>query len=57
MVFCNLALVARANYLVTRDTDLLDLADIGSVDGNRLRALHSHLTILDPVAFLRAMVT
>jgi putative PIN family toxin of toxin-antitoxin system len=48
--YVNLALAAGANYLVTRDKDLLDLMrDPG------FRAKHPHLTILNPVALLHVL--
>ncbi len=47
--YVNLALAAQARYLVSRDTDLLDLADD---EGFRHR--FPDLRILGPVALLRA---
>ena len=53
--YINLALVAQAEYLVTRDTDLLDLMHETTEQGRAFRFRYPFLTILDPVAFLRAM--
>jgi len=46
--YINLAIAARARYLVTRDKNLLDLKD-----DEALRRLARALTILDPAAFLQ----
>jgi putative PIN family toxin of toxin-antitoxin system len=51
----NLALATRAEYLVTRDNDLLDLMSDGSPAGQEFRKQFPDLTILDPVAFLNAV--
>lgn len=51
--YINLALVARAKYLVTRDTDLLDLMDTSTEAGCAFRFKYPFLAILDPVAFLQ----
>ena len=48
--YLNLVLATEATYLVSRDSDLLDLMNDGD-----FRAQHPALTILDPVAFLRAI--
>jgi putative PIN family toxin of toxin-antitoxin system len=48
--YINLALAANAKYLVTRDNDLLDL-----MKDKGFRKQYPHLTILDPVAFLRQL--
>jgi putative PIN family toxin of toxin-antitoxin system len=53
--YINLALVARAEYLVTRDTDLLALMHETTEPGRAFRCRYPFLTILDPVAFLRVM--
>src|SRR5262249_51541650 len=50
-VYLNLALAAAAHYLVSRDRDLLDLMNDAT-----FREHFPNLTILDPVAFLQAMV-
>jgi putative PIN family toxin of toxin-antitoxin system len=49
--YINLAIVSGANYLVTRDNDLLDLM-VDNPGGIGFRARFPALTILDPVAFL-----
>ena len=48
--YVNLALAAGADYLVTRDKDLLDL-----MYDPDFRASHPHLTILNPVALLQLL--
>lgn len=48
--YVNLALAANADYLVTRDNDLLDLMNDAT-----FRAGHPQLTILNPVALLRLL--
>jgi len=53
--YITLALVAQAEYVVTRDTDLLDLMHETTEQGRAFRFRYPFLTILDPVAFLRAM--
>ncbi len=45
--YLNLAIAARAQYLVSRDRDLLDL-----MEDNGFRKRHPDLMIIDPVAFL-----
>jgi uncharacterized protein len=50
--YINLAIAARADYLVSRDNDILGLADASSPDGERLRLQAPQLQILDPAAFL-----
>ena len=48
----NLAIATGANYIVTRDNDLLDLMKEGNADGVALKTLHPTIEIIDPVAFL-----
>lgn len=48
----NLAITAGANYIISRDNDLLDLMDETRKDGREFRARFPMLIILDPVAFL-----
>ena len=48
--YVNLALAADADYLVTRDLDLLDL-----MNDSDFRARHPQLTILNPVALLQVL--
>jgi len=49
-LYVNLAVAANANYLISRDKDLLDL-----MQDESFRQRFPNLTILDPVAFLREM--
>ncbi len=48
--YLNLAIATAAPYLVSRDKDLLDL-----MNDDQFRERYPALTILDPVAFLRAI--
>jgi uncharacterized protein len=50
--YINLAIAARANYLVSWDKDILDLADASTADGERLRRQAPELQIVEPRAFL-----
>jgi putative PIN family toxin of toxin-antitoxin system len=50
--YVDLALSADAEYLVTRDKDLLDL-----MQDDHFRARYPRLTILDPVAFLKILMS
>jgi len=49
----NLAIHVRAQHLVTRDRDLLDLMDPTRPEGEEFRRRFPHLRILDPVTFVR----
>ena len=53
--YINLALAAQADYLVSRDNDILDLASSEQPEGRSFRERFPHLRIVDPVAFLRAV--
>ena len=53
--YLNLAIASKAQFLVTRDRDLLDLNKESDPDGQRLRAQAPGLRILDPAAFLEAL--
>jgi putative PIN family toxin of toxin-antitoxin system len=53
--YLNLAIVANAKYLVSRDNDLLDLMSAEDLEAQAFRQRYSTLTILDPVAFLRRL--
>lgn len=53
--YVNLAIAAKADFLVTRDRDLLDLRNPDDLDGMRLRELHPTLKIVDPVEFLEVL--
>ena len=50
--YINLAIAAGAHYLVSRDRDILDLANRNDPDGARLLRHAPQLQILDPVSFL-----
>lgn len=50
--YINLAIAANVSYLVSRDNDILDLADTSTPDGDRVRRQAPEPRILDPVAFL-----
>ena len=51
----NLAIHIEADYIVTRDKDLLDLVDENRPEGRYFRKRFPNITILDPVAFLQAI--
>ncbi len=53
--YLNLAIQAEAQYLVSRDRDLLDLMDEKRPDGKEFGRKFPDLTILDPAAFLREL--
>jgi len=53
--YLNLAISARAEYLVSRDADILDLADPSNLDGQRLSKHALHLRIVEPSRFLTEM--
>jgi putative PIN family toxin of toxin-antitoxin system len=48
--YIDLALAAKARYLVSRDNDLLDL-----MEDERFRRQYPDLTIIDPVSLLREL--
>ena len=50
--YLNLALVAKARYLVSRDNDLLDLMTGYDVESKDFRQRSRPLEILDPITFL-----
>jgi putative PIN family toxin of toxin-antitoxin system len=50
--YINLAIAARAEFLVSRDNDILDLAKPDDADGARLRAVTPNLRIVAPSEFL-----
>ena len=52
--YLNLAYAANADYLVTRDSDLLDIPFSTDADSMRIKELCPTLQFTDPVAFLRA---
>jgi putative PIN family toxin of toxin-antitoxin system len=53
--YLNLAIAAGAQYLVTRDNDLLDLMRADVPEGSDFRKRFPNLVILDPVEFLRIL--
>jgi len=53
----NLAIAARARYLVTWDRDLLDLMDESLPEGQAFRTAYADLLILNPPELLRAQRT
>ena len=54
--YLNLAIAAEADYVVTRDNDLLALATDHSIEARQFRQLtHNRLKIVTPGAALAAM--
>jgi predicted nucleic acid-binding protein len=53
--YINLAIAAEAEYLVSRDRDLLDLMDESTPEGADFRARFPNIKIIEPVALLRAL--
>ena len=51
-VYLNLAIEARAGFLITRDNDLLDLMKWETEEGREFQKRFRRLKIVDPVAFL-----
>lgn len=51
--YVNLAIEAEADFLVSRDKDLLDLMKWTSQDGREFQKRFRFVKILDPVEFLR----
>jgi putative PIN family toxin of toxin-antitoxin system len=51
--YLNLAIEARADFLITRDNDLLDLMKWKREEGRQFQKRFRHLKIVDPVAFLK----
>ena len=54
-IYVNLALAGQAQYLVTRDRDLLDLEGENNLEGQDLLRLDACFRILDPVEVLRQL--
>jgi putative PIN family toxin of toxin-antitoxin system len=54
--YLNLAIHGAADYLVTRDLDLLDLAEPGTDESGELQRICPNLRIADPVTLLRELV-
>ncbi len=53
--YVDLAVAARADYIVTRDKDLLSLAAADTPDGRAFAARFPGLRVVDPVAFLSVL--
>lgn len=53
--YLNLAIEASAQFLVTRDRDLLDLMGWDTEEGRNFQSRFRELRVLDPVAFLKAI--
>ena len=51
--YLNLAIVARANFLVSRDKDLLDLMAGHDLESKQFRQRFRFLKIIEPVGLLR----
>lgn len=51
--YINLALAVQAEYLVSRDIDILDLGDTGNPEGQRFHERFPQVRIVDPATFLR----
>lgn len=52
--YINLAIMADAAYLVSRDNDLLALMQ-DTAEGRAFRAAYPNIRIMDPVSFLKVM--
>lgn len=55
--YINLAVAGEADFLVTRDRDLLQLAVENDAQGQELRRLRPQLSIVNPVALLSEIAT
>jgi predicted nucleic acid-binding protein len=55
--YLNAAIEAGAQFLVSRDRDLLDLMDWNTREGRDFRSRFPQLRILTPVEFLEALET
>jgi putative PIN family toxin of toxin-antitoxin system len=53
--YLNLAIAGKADYLVSRDTDILDLQTRPRAHSKHIHAYAPQLEILDPVSFLVRM--
>ena len=53
--YLNLAIEAHADFLVTRDKDLLDLMKWETEEGREFQKRFRRLKILDPVGFLKVI--
>ncbi len=50
--YINLAIAAKADYIVSRDSDLLSLMTDHTDEAKEFRQKYRHITIVDPVEFL-----
>jgi len=55
--YIDVAAAAKANFLVSRDSDLLSLASDRSVLGKQFRQRYPYLRVINPVAFLAAVTS
>ena len=55
--YIDLAVAAKADFLVSRDKDILTLATDHTLFGKQFRQRYPRLKILNPVAFLEAMAS
>jgi putative toxin-antitoxin system toxin component, PIN family len=53
--YINLAIEAGVDFIITRDSDLLDLMKWNTEDGREFQKRFPSLRILDPVAFLKLL--
>ncbi|MEK6299179.1 MAG: putative toxin-antitoxin system toxin component, PIN family [Acidobacteriota bacterium] len=53
--YLNLAIEAHADFLVTRDNDLLDLMKWETEDGREFQKRFRGLKIVDPIGFLKVI--
>lgn len=51
--YINLAIAVQADYLVSRDTDILALGDLERPEGRRFHDRFPQVNIVDPITFLR----
>jgi predicted nucleic acid-binding protein len=49
--YLNLAITAGADFVVTRDRDLLDLMEPNNIEGQEFRRRFSNIQVLEPAAF------
>ncbi len=53
--YINLAVAAEADYIVSRDRDLLDLMTDVSIEGKEFRQKSRPLKIIEPIEFLKIL--
>ncbi len=54
-IYLNIAVAGSAEYVVSRDNDLLDLAHSTDAEAVAFRTAYPNIRILDPVAFLQTL--